>query len=74
MKTLPIPAHIEALLTHECPQLAELLRTTDGRLELERFAFLIVSDESEGSWLDVRIKNAYSEGFDTGFIEGQSDP
>jgi len=50
MKTLRIPPEVERHLIHDCPRLAELLRDTDGRLELERFNWLCVLHDADENY------------------------
>lgn len=73
MKTVRIPAEVEARIVHECPRLTRLLSSDDGRLEVEKFIWLLFNDDSEGGPIDRIREDAWNEGYDAGFLEGQDD-
>lgn len=71
MKTLAIPPDIAARVVHECPQLAALLATTDGRLELERLHFVLTCPDYNEAIADA-LQEAYEEGYEEGYAEGET--
>lgn len=46
MKTVRIPAEVEARIVHECPRLTRLLSSDDGRLEVEKFVWALNPDSN----------------------------